>query len=71
MTHNMATKRKKKDARKALRMSWGEEIPVINEDFRFFICKGQQFRKNNPNILEVLTVEDKKEDESEEERGDE
>ena len=67
----MATKRKKKDARKALRMSWGEEIPVINEDSRFFICKGQQFRKSNQNILEVLIVEEKKEEESEEERGEE
>ena len=68
----MATKRKKKDARKALRMSWGEEIPVINEDSRFFICKGQQFRKSNPNILEVLIVEEKKEEkEPEEERGEE
>ena len=67
----MATKRKKKDAQKALRMSWGEEIPVINEDSRFFICKGQKFRKSNPNILEVLTVEEKKEEESEEERGEE
>lgn len=65
----MATKRKKKDAKKALRMSWGEEIPVVNEDSRFFICKGQQFRKSNPNILEVLIVEEKKEEESEEERG--
>lgn len=65
----MATKRKKKDAQKALRMSWGEEIPVINEDSRFFICKGQQFRKSNPNILEVLIVEEKKEEVSEEERG--
>lgn len=67
----MATKRKKKDAQKALRMSWGEEIPVINEDSRFFICKGQKFRKSNPNILEVLIVEEKKEEESEEERGEE
>lgn len=67
----MATKRKKKDAQKALRMSWGEEIPVINEDSRFFICKGKQFRKSNPNILEVLIVEEKKEEESEEERGEE
>lgn len=65
----MATKRKKKDAKKALRMSWGEEIPVINEDSRFFICKGQQFRKSNPNILEVIIVEEKKEEEIEEERG--
>lgn len=67
----MATKRKKKDAKNALRMLWGEEIPVINEDSRFFICKGQQFRKSNPNILEVIIVEEKKEDESEEERGEE
>lgn len=67
----MATKRKKKDAQKALRMSWGEEIPVVNEDSRFFICKGQQFRKSNPKILEVLIVEEKKEEESEEERGEE
>lgn len=67
----MATKRKKKDAKKVLRMSWGEEIPVINEDSRFFICKGQQFRKSNPNILDVLIVEEKKEEESEEERGEE
>lgn len=67
----MATKRKKKDAQKALRMSWGEEIPVVNEDSRFFICKGQQFRKSNPNILEVLIVEEKKEEDSEEERGEE
>lgn len=67
----MATKRKKKDAQKALRMSWGEEIPVINEDSRFFICNGQKFRKSNPNILEVLIVDDKKEEESEEERGEE
>lgn len=67
----MAIKRKKKDAQKALRMSWGEEIPVINEDSRFFICKGQQFRKSNPNILEVLIVEETKKEESEEERGEE
>lgn len=67
----MAIKRKKKDAQKALRMSWGEEIPVINEGSRFFICKGQQFRKSNPNILEVLIVEERKEEESEEERGEE
>ena len=68
----MATKREKKDAQKALRMSWGEEIPVINEDSRFFICKGQQFRKSNPNILDVLIVEEKKEEEEpEEERGEE
>lgn len=66
----MASKKKKKDVSKAIRMAWGEEIPVICEDSRFFICKEQKFKKNNPSILEVLEV--KKEDvEPEEERSDE
>lgn len=67
----MASKKKKKDAKNALRMSWGEEIPVISEDSRFFICKGQKFRKSNPNILEILTVEEQKKEETKEERGEE
>lgn len=66
----MASKKKKKDAAKVLYMAWGEEIPVLCEDSRFFICKEQKFKKNNPSILEVLEVK-KEEAEPEEERSDE
>lgn len=71
----MASKRKKKDTKKLLKMAWNEEIPVLDEDSKFFICKGQQFRKSNPNILEVVeeTVEEIDEmpvpDKDEEERS--
>lgn len=68
----MASKKKKsKDIQKVLHMTWGEAIPILDEDSRFYICKDQKFRKSNPNILEVLIVEEKKEEESEEERGEE
>lgn len=66
----MASKKKKKECKKLLKMSWDEEIPVIDEDSKFFICKGQQFRKSNPEILEVIEIAEPVLEE-EEERSDE
>ena len=69
----MASKKKKKDAKKLLRMAWGDEILVLDEDSRFFICKDCKFRKTNPMISEVLEVKEEKEEkpdgETKKERG--
>lgn len=67
----MASKKKKKECKKLLKMSWNEEIPVIDEDSKFFICKGQQFRKSNPEILEVIEIAEPVLEEEAEERSDE
>lgn len=67
----MASKKKKKECKKLLKMSWNEEIPVIEEDSKFFICKGQQFRKSNPEIMEVIEIAEPVLEEESEERSDE
>lgn len=67
----MASKKKKKECKKLLKMSWNEEIPVIEEDSKFFICKGQQFRKSNPEILEVIEIAEPVLEDEAEERSDE
>lgn len=67
----MASKKKKKECKKLLKMSWNEEIPVIDEDSKFFICKGQQFRRSNPEILEVIEIAEPVLEEEAEERSDE
>lgn len=59
-----------KKTRKVLRMKNGEVIPVVETKGRFFICEGQQFRRSNPEIAEVVTEKVEMKKEKEEDHGD-
>lgn len=43
---------------KMLKMQDGRKYEVVSENGKYYFCKDTQFRKLNPNIVEIIEVEE-------------
>lgn len=41
--------------KKVIVLKSGEKFPVIREDSKYMYCEGTQFKKNHPDIAEILS----------------